>query len=118
MYPNASDTRKLLMWVVEKIQSSQKVDPIVVEGGASKTTNLDDAISRELTSLLQSTWTPLFAVGPGSKQYHQDSYSISSKKITYPHRGRKAKATLGNHCDSFSSLFVFNCITIRSDFIF
>eukprot|EP01114_Cavostelium_apophysatum_P018895 TRINITY_DN5939_c1_g1_i1.p1 TRINITY_DN5939_c1_g1~~TRINITY_DN5939_c1_g1_i1.p1 ORF type:complete len:574 (+),score=233.64 TRINITY_DN5939_c1_g1_i1:140-1861(+) len=96
MYPNAADTRKLLMWIVEKIQANQKSSIATAsDGQVAKTTNLDEAISRELNSLLQSSWTPIFATTTQSKQYSRDSVLLSAKKVTYPHRGRKAKATLG-----------------------
>lgn len=51
---------------------------------------LDALIAKELIALQQETWVPYFAAR-GAKSFAHDSYYLSSKKVTYPSRGRKMR---------------------------
>jgi hypothetical protein len=96
------------MWLFDttpkKVLKTTTLDGPTVENVA-----IDDAISRELTFLLQDSWTPSFAAckfiffnlkftllaTTRAKQYYADTYSISTCDLVYPSKGRKIKTTQG-----------------------
>lgn len=114
MYPNANDSRKLLMWLIDTMpkrrfenQEDKNEQQDDSKGKRNIRGKIEDGIARELTNLMQTTWFPLFAarsiqissqsspLNSIIKQYSLDSYRLSSKKLVYPHRGRKLKQIYG-----------------------
>ncbi|PRP82390.1 hypothetical protein PROFUN_10166 [Planoprotostelium fungivorum] len=84
LYPNPSEVRKLLMWLVDAMP--KKAMNTEVKGGD---TAIDDVIKRELGLLLKEAWTPHFASRNRKHAASTVSFHFRAYPITYAQRGRK-----------------------------
>lgn len=96
MYPNVNDLRRLFMWLIDAMPKK----PLGGEydGASPQALPIDETINRELSSLLQETWIPDFAIkgtSKGLKRHATDLYILHAAPLHYMAKGRKSKATPG-----------------------
>lgn len=89
LYPNPSDTRKLLIWLVEQVPKGPIGEGSSSGGGSgSSSVPIGRLVSGELNRLLQETWAPLFARPEQARAY----FVVSTAPLRVPARYKKPSA--------------------------
>jgi len=87
VYPSANELRHLLMWLIDTIPKPERHSQ-----GAESVTSLDSLMSKELESILRTSWSN---DNIKWKKLPMEHHFVSTTRLTYPSRGRRVKQTPG-----------------------